>query len=217
MKNLLKKELKLATSPLAWFFLAASLLTFVPGYPILLGAFFVCMGISQSFQAANLANDVLYTALLPVRKADTVAAKYISSCFFELVSFCLCAVFTVIRMTLMSGSPVYQKNALMNATPVFLAGLLLIFTLFNLIFLGGFFKTAYKTGRPFLIFIIVTMLFTGAAESLHFFPGMSWLNDPAGSRMGVQLAALAAAAVIYAALTLISEKRSEKRFEALDL
>ena len=89
MKNLLKKELKLATSPLAWFFLAASLLTFVPGYPILLGAFFVCMGIYQSFQAANLANDVLYTALLPVRKADTVAAKYISSCFFELVSFCL--------------------------------------------------------------------------------------------------------------------------------
>ena len=217
MKNLLKKELKLATSPLAWFFLLASLLIFVPGYPILLGGFFLCMGIFQSFQAANLANDVLYTALLPVRKADTVAAKYISACFFELLMFCLCAVFTAIRMTMMSGSEVYKKNALMNATPVFLAFLLIIFALFNVIFLGGFFKTAYKTGRPFVIFIVVTMLFVGLAESLHFFPGLKWLNDPAGSRLGLQFAVLAAAAVICAAATLISEKRSEKVFEAIDL
>ena len=42
MKNLLKKELKLAASPLTWLFLVAAFMTMIPGYPILVGAFFVC-------------------------------------------------------------------------------------------------------------------------------------------------------------------------------
>ena len=50
MKNLLIKEVRLAASPLAFFFLAAAFMTMLPGYPILMGAFFICMGIFHSFQ-----------------------------------------------------------------------------------------------------------------------------------------------------------------------
>ena len=217
MKNLLKKELRLATSPLAWLFLIFSVMTFIPGYPILMGCFFVCLGLFQSFQNARESNDILYTVLLPVRKADAVKAKYISVCFFEILALLLMAVFTAVRMTVLSGSPVYASNVMMSANPVFLAFALIIFALFNLLFVGGFFKTAYKTGRPFVIFIIAAMIAIGIGESLHHFPSLGFLNAPGGERMGLQWACLAAAAVIYAAVTFLSEKSSERRFERIDM
>ena len=217
MKNLLRKELKLATSPITWFFLAFTFMTFLPGYPILIGSFFVCQGLFQSFQLAREANDTIYTALLPVRKTDYVAAKYLVVCFFELIAFCLMFVFTMIRMTVLSGGMPYVKNALMNATPVFLAFVLIIFLLFNLIFVGGFFRTAYKAGKPYIIFIAVTLVVVFAAEVLHHLPGLAFLNDPAGARLPLQWGILGAAAALYAAGTLISERISEKRFERIDL
>ena len=217
MKNLLNKELKLATSPLAWLFLLFSLMTFIPGYPILLGSFFVCLGLFHSFQNAGEANDILYTALLPVRKADAVKAKYVSVCFFELVAFLLMVIFTVVRMTVMSDSPVYGSNVMMNATPLYLAFALIIFALFNLIFLGGFFMTAYKIGKPFIVFIVVTMIIIAVGESIHHIPGLEFFNVPSGERMGIQLAVLAAGAVVYAVVTFLSEKRSEHNFERIDL
>ena len=50
MKSLLMKEFKLAASPLAYIFLAGALMTLLPGYPILMGAFFICFGVFHSFQ-----------------------------------------------------------------------------------------------------------------------------------------------------------------------
>ena len=41
MKHLIVKELKMATPLLTYLFLGFTLMTFIPGYPILCGAFFV--------------------------------------------------------------------------------------------------------------------------------------------------------------------------------
>ena len=158
MTNLLTKEFKLCASPLSWIFLAAAGMTLLPGYPILMGAFFVCFGIFHSFQSGREANDVLYTVLLPVRKEDFVRAKFAFTCFIQLLGFVLMAVLTALRMTVLAGGKAYESNALMNATPLFLAFALLIFTAFNCLFLDGFFRTAYKLGIPFLCFGIATLV-----------------------------------------------------------
>ena len=68
MKNLLVKELKLSALPLSYFFILFGAMAMIPGYPILVGAFFVCLGIYQSFQNGRENNDILYTVLLPVKK-----------------------------------------------------------------------------------------------------------------------------------------------------
>ena len=60
MKNLLYKELKLASLGLTYLFILFGFMTLIPGYPILLGAFFVCLGIFQSFRTARENNDILY-------------------------------------------------------------------------------------------------------------------------------------------------------------
>ena len=117
MKPLLKKELFLAASPLSYIFLAASFMTMLPGYPILVGAFFICFGIFHSFQATRETNDTLFTVLLPVRKRDIVAAKFAFTCLIQMTGFAVCCVLTAIRMTALSDSAPYVENALMNATP----------------------------------------------------------------------------------------------------
>ena len=97
-----------------------------PGYPILVGSFFVCLGLFQSFQTAREANDLTYTALLPVEKRDVVRAKYAFCCFIEICYFTLTGAVTLIRMTLLSNAAVYRNNVLMNANLVYLAFVLLI-------------------------------------------------------------------------------------------
>lgn len=217
MKKLLIKEIRLAASPLSFFFIAFSLMAFVPGYPILLSAFFICFGIFHSYQSARENNDILYTVLLPVKKTDAVKAKFCFTVFIQMISFILSFIFSVIRMTALKGSAVYVHNVLMNANQTYLSWTLIIFTLFNFFFLTGFFKTAYKFTRPFLTFCITAFLAVCAAESLHHFPRLRFLNDTAAMQNGKMWLILAAAMLIYIAGTFYACKISIARFETVDM
>lgn len=217
MKNLLYKELRLATPPLTFLFLGFTAMTFIPGYPILCGAFFVCFGIFQSYQNSRTDNDILYTVLLPVKKSDAVKAKYAAAVTVELIAFCLFTAFTCARMMWLSDSSIYKTNALMGANPVFLAFVLLIFTAFNVVFVGGFFRTAYHYGKPFIAFLIVTFALIGLAETLHHLPGLGWLNGLDLSCAGKQLPVLLAAAAVYSFATAYACRAAQKRFKKIDL
>lgn len=217
MKNMIYKEYKLATLPLTFIFLLFSLMTFIPGYPILCGVFFICLGMFQSWQRAREDSDILYSVLLPVKKSDVVKAKYCAAVLLQLVSFVLCAVFTLARMLFLADAPVYKTNFMMTANFVYLAFVLLIFSAFNVIFIGGFFKTAYALGKPFVVFIITNFAIIAIAETLHHIPKLNWLNTADFGFAGRQLAVLAAAFVVYTAATYFSCKNSQKRFENTDL
>lgn len=217
MKNLISKEFQLATPLLTFLFLGFAAMAFIPGYPILCGAFFVCFGIFQSYQFAREDNDILYTVLLPVKKTDAVKSKYAAAVVLQIVAFVFMSVFTGIRMVFLSDAAAYRNNVLMGANPVFLAFVLLIFLSFNVVFIGGFFKTAYRFGKPFVCFVIVNFTIITIAEALHHFPGLEWLNTLDFHHMDRQLPVLLAAALLYAAGTMISCKISQKRFEKIDL
>lgn len=217
MKNLIGKEFKLATPLLTVLFLAFSLMTFIPGYPILCGAFFVCLGIFQSYQLGREDHDILYSVLLPVKKSDVVKGKYAAAVILQMAAFVLCVLCTGIRMTFLSDAGVYTANALMGANPVFLSFVLLIFAAFNVIFIGGFFRTAYKIGKPFIAFIVVNFVIIGMGETLHHLPGLAWLNILDFSCIGRQLWILLAAAVIYAGATAAACSAAQAKFEKLDL
>ena len=87
MNKLLKKELRLTAAPITYFFLAFALMTLIPGYPILVGGFFITLGIFYTFQMARESNDILYTALLPCKKQDVVRAKYTFCVLIELLGW----------------------------------------------------------------------------------------------------------------------------------
>lgn len=68
MLKLLAKELKLTASILSYVFIVFALMAFLPGYPILVGTFFCCLGIFQTFQAAREANDTLIRRFYRLQK-----------------------------------------------------------------------------------------------------------------------------------------------------
>lgn len=217
MKNLLIKEIKLSASLLTYFFILFSIMAFIPGYPILVGAFFVCFGIFQSYQAGRENNDILYTVLLPVEKTDAVEAKFIFSVFIQMVSFALFLIFTLIRMILLKEAGPYVNNAMMNANQVFLAYVLIIFALFNWVFIKGYFKTAYTFGKPFIKFIVYGFIVITIAEAMHHFPNLGFLNatDTIGDvRLWIMLIV---AFVIYVVVTLLSCRKSKTLFDKVDM
>ncbi len=217
MKNLLIKEFKLATPLITYLFLGFALITFIPGYPILCGAFFVCLGIFQGYQINKDSNDIMYSVLLPVSKREVVKAKYLAVVILQMAAVVLCTIFTLIRMTAFSDTVIYVNNALMAANFVYLAFVLLIFAGFNVIFLGGFFKTAYGIGKPFLKFIVVNFTIILAAEALHYMPGFEWMNALDFRFMTTQVISLVGAFVLYVGLTAVSCRKSCQRFQRIDL
>ncbi|MBQ6594709.1 MAG: ABC-2 transporter permease [Clostridia bacterium] len=217
MRDILLKEIRLSASPLAFLFTAFGLMFFVPGYPILCGAFFVTLGLFHSFQAAREGNDIVFSALLPIAKRDVVKGRYLFVCLIEGCGMLLMAIASAVRMTALADSAVYRANALMTANPFALGMACVIFGMFNMIFVGGFFKTAYKLGRPFVTYIVVAFLTIGIAEALHHFEALASLNAFGREHLGLQAATLTAGLMAFALLTLLSYNRACYHFERTDL
>ena len=217
MRNLLIKELKLSASVLSYIFIVFGLMFFIPGYPILCGAFFSCLGIFYSFQAAREANDLVFSALLPVSKKDVARGKIYFACIIELCTFALMTAVTLIRMTALADAPAYRENALMNANPFALGMALVIFGLFNLVFIAGFFKTSYKFAKPFVTFTVIGFTIITVAEILHHIPGLEALNAFGFDELPLQLGLLAAGVAWYIGLTALAIKSSTSSFEKIDL
>ena len=217
MRNVFLKELRLSASPLSYLFILFGLMFFLPGYPILCGVFFVTLGIFYSFQSAREANDIVFSALLPIAKKDVVKGKFLFVCFIEGCALLLMTISTAVRMTVLAESAVYRSNALMNANPFALGVAFFLFGLFNLIFVGGFFKTAYRFARPFVTYIVAAFLTVGAAEALHHFPGLEALNAFGTEHIALQGILLLAGAALFLLMTLLSCRRACRDFEKIDL
>ncbi|HBL41489.1 MAG TPA: ABC transporter [Ruminococcaceae bacterium] len=217
MRNILLKEVNLSASKLTFVFILFGFMFLLPGYPILCGVFFVTLGIFQSFQNARETNDILFSALLPIAKRDVVKGKYLFVCIIELCALVIMGLAVLLRMTLLCDAAVYVKNAMMNAN-FFALGLAFFgFGLFNALFVGGFFKTAYQFGRPFLYYGFLLFITIGIGEALHHFPALSFLNAFGTDSVQIQSALLLSGIVSYVLLTVVSCKKSCRRFERIDL
>ena len=217
LHKLLLKEIKLSSSILAYLFILFGLMFFIPGYPILCAAFFVTLGLFQSFQYAREANDTVFSILLPIARKDVVKGRYLFVCLIEAAAFLLMTAVTLLRMTVFKGSPVYFHNPLMNANLFALGGTLVIFGVFNAVFVGGFFRTAYDIGKPFIVHIVITFVLIGIFETLHHIPGLEMLNAFGTERIFMQVMLLAGSMMFFLILTSVSYKKACSDFDKIDL
>ncbi len=217
MRNILRKEMRLSASALTYLFVLFSFMFLLPGYPVLCGAFFVSLGLFQSFQSAREANDILFSALLPIAKKDVVKGKYLFVCMIEGFAVLLMALCVVFRMTVFSKADFYRTNALMNANLFALGIACVIFGLFNWVFLGGFFKTAYKFARPFVLFVISAFLVIFVAEAMHHVPGLEVVNAFGTEGLSVQILLLISGMIIFFFMTVLSYKKACRSFEQINL
>ena len=217
MNNILRKEMTLSASPLTYLFIAFGLMFLIPGYPILYGVFFVSLGIYKSFQSAREANDIVFSVLLPVAKKDVVKGKFQFVCLIEFCSLALMTCVTLIRMTIWKDAAVYRSNAMMNANFFALGMAFVLFGCFNLVFVGGFFKTAYKFGKPFIVNMIVAFVLIGISEALHHIPSLMAVNAFGFEHFGLQCSLLIFGIILYMLMTTWSYQRSCRNFERTDL
>ena len=216
MKNLFYKEMKLSANPLTYWFIIFSAMTMIPRYPILVGSFFICLGIFHTYQQIREYDDVTYTVMLPVKKRDIVTAKYLFVLFIELTAFILCTLLTIIRMKILGTAVPYSTNQLMNANMAYLGYTMIVFAVFNSIFLAGFFKTTYKIGKPFFIFCVVSFIIIIMGEILHHIPDLESLNNPSNLSMP-QVVIFAIGIVVFMLCTWLSYQKAVKDFEGIDL
>ena len=207
------KEIRLSSHPLSFVFLLFSILFLVPDYPVLCAPFFVTLGLFQSFQKTRENGDILFSVLLPVPKRDCVRGKYLFVCLIEMGAFVLMAAVSVVRAVFLRDSEVYLSNPMMNANGFALALSLLIFALFNSVFVSGFFRTAYGLGLPFLRYSVSVFLVVSLGETIHHLPYCLWIDDYSER----QFILLAAGCILYTVITVLSYRGSVRRFERLDL
>ena len=208
--------MKLTANPLSYWFIVFSAMTMIPRYPILVGSFFICLGIFYTYQQVREYDDITYTVMLPVKKQDVVTAKYLFVLFIECIAFILCLFLTIMRMRFLGDAAPYVTNQLMNANATYLGYIMLVFATFNSIFLAGFFKTTYKIGKPFILFCAVATVIIFMGEILHHIPGLESLND--SSNLNVpQIVILLFGVAMFKLCTWFSYQKAIKDFERIDL
>lgn len=215
MGALLKKELKLVLHPTNFIFLALSGLILVPNYPYFVTFFYTALGIFMMTQTARENKDIAYMMTLPVRKRDTVKARFALVMLIELAQILACIPFMLIR-----SRYAQINNAVgFEANIGFLGVALIMLGVFHLVFLAGFYKTGYKVGLPFIWTSVAFFVMIALAEiALRVIPYLRDTCDSMAAAMQVkQIPLLIFGLVVYLLLTWLAYQISVKRFEALDL
>jgi hypothetical protein len=213
MFNLLYKELRLAAHPNLFAFTLLGVLVIVPAYPYGMVFIFGCLAPYITFMYGRETNDIYYTALLPVRKRDIVKSKFMLVMLTQMAQLLISLPFAFLRVHVLSDGNV----AGIEANVAFYGFGLLIYAIFNAIFLTQFFKTAFKSGKAFLLAIIPSTLVMVAMEALSHIPGIEWIDGVAPETMLRQLPFLIAGIVVYSIAIAVAFRVSVKRFEQVDL
>ena len=215
MKNLLYKEFKLSVQPLTYLFLATAAMLLIPSYPYEVAFFYQTMGIFFIFMLGNTNNDLFFTALLPVRKRDTVRARFITVIILELLQMVASIPFALLKSRL----NIAPNMAGVEANLALFGVAFVMYGVFNLIFLPMFYKTGYKAGMPFLVSGLVMGLVVVVTEvAINLVPGWNVaLDSIKPAYLPQRLLAMAGGLMIFVVLTLLAYKLSVRRFERLDL
>lgn len=213
MFNLLYKELSLAAHPNLYVFTLFGVFVLIPSYPYGVMFLFGCLGPYITFLYGRETNDIYYTALLPVKKRDVVKSKCLLLVVAQIAQLLISLPFAFLRVPLLpGGNPVG-----IEANVAFYGFGLIVYALFNLIFLPVFFKTAYKVGKAFILAVIPASLGIAVMEVLVHLPGLNWLDSIEPAVMMRQLPILISGIVLYGLGILAAYHISARRFAAVDL
>lgn len=230
MKALLYKDFKLCLHPTIFIYLAMVLMLFIPNYMYLVPCFFLCNAVFFIFQQSRENGDAMYTAMLPVSKALTVKARVWFVVIFELIDLLLLAGMCALSLVAMENANAAGTDHSLSL----LAFALVVFAVFNLTFLPGFYKTGYKAGGAFIkasiavwlmIFLIeglmiASRILSDQSINVGFFRFLSENVDcmpKTAEAWTVQAILFGVGAVIYVCCTLLATRLSIKRYEKVSV
>lgn len=217
MKALLYKELKLALHPTTYLFMAIGAMLMIPSYPYYVAFVYTCLGIFFIFLNARENKDVFYTVSLPVRKSDAVRSRVATVAVIELLQLLIGVPFAIIGARINPNPTGNQAGIEANAA--FFGLVLIMYAVFNAIYLPAFFKTAQKVGMPLVFASIALTIYVVAAEVVvQMVPILKTHLDTHDPAMAVyQVPLLIAGMLIFAVSLWLTCRRSVANFEKVDL
>ena len=218
MKNLLYKEFKLATHPTCYIFMLFGLMLLIPSYPYYVAFFYTCLGTFFVFMIGRENKDTFFTVLLPIAKRDAVKARILLVASFQLGTVLLSVPWAFIGV-MINPNPETGNAAGIESNVAFYGLVLIMFSVFNAIYIPKFYKTAYKAGAPFIVASVAMGLFIGVAEALVAIPSpiKDYLDTTEVSKQLLQLPVLFAGILIWLVTLVLVFKKSAKNFEKVDL
>ena len=232
--NLLKKEITLGNSAqtLIWFICAIGM-NFIPSYPVYVGPCYITLAIMMTFALNQSSHDILYTVLLPVRKIDTVKARFLYCGLLEVIVLLASLLIAILKHKL--NFP--QNKAGIDLTIAYFGLQMIVFAVFNFIFLGNVYKDPLKPGLRYLIAAIMYFVIYAICELplwtyFHFrslladgqidrLPVLAeiglMLNATEGSYLTKQCIVLLAGLLIFAGSWWFTFRHAARQFENYDM
>lgn len=211
--RLLYKEIRLTAHPTSVVFAFLGCLVLVPAYPYSVIFLFGCLAPYLTFLNARETNDAFYTAVLPVTKEESVRGKCLLAAAVQLFQLLFSVPFAFLRNALeTANNPVG-----LDAAPAWYGLGLMVYGVFDLVFLPTFYQSGYKAGKAFILAsvpLVILMLGTEAAGHL---PALSWMDSYRPENLWKQLTVLIAGMVIYAVFLSMAYKLSVKHYYKVDL
>lgn len=214
MKTLLYKQLRLACHPMTPVFCLSGIMLLIPNYPYSVAFFYVTLGLFFTFLNMREQKDIYYSALLPLRKRDTVRAAVAFTVFVELLSVVITALFCLLSAKLQPG----KDNAVgMDANLMLLGAGFVLYGVFNLVFFVCLYRSGYKVGAAYLKANLALWPMMLLAEALTHFPSLMWLNRVDTQANLRQIPILLFGIAVFAVLTMLAYRRSARLYERVDL
>ncbi|MBA4383862.1 MAG: hypothetical protein C0410_03940 [Anaerolinea sp.] len=217
MKALLYKEFKLALHPTTYLFMAIGAMLMIPSYPYYVAFVYTCLGIFFIFLNARENKDIFYTVSLPIRKSDAVKSRVITVAIIELLQLAIGIPFAIIGARI-NPNPTGNLAGI-EANMAFFGLVLIMYAIFNSIYLPGFYKTAQKIGGPLVIASIAITVYVVAVEvAVQMIPFLKTHLDTSNPAMGMyQLPVLIAGVLIFGLSLWLTYRSSAVNFEKVDL
>lgn len=214
MKTLLYKQLRLACHPMTPVFCLSGIMLLIPNYPYSVAFFYVTLGLFFTFLNMREQKDIYYSALLPLRKRDTVRAAVAFTVLVELLSVVITALFCLLSAKLQPG----KDNAVgMDANLMLLGAGFVLYGVFNLVFFICLYRSGYKVGAAYLKANLALWPMMLLAEALPHFPSLMWLNRVDTQANLRQIPILLFGIAVFAVLTILTYRRSARLYERVDL
>lgn len=215
MRNLLRKELRLALHPAAVLFLGLSAMMLIPNYPLTVTFFYPCLGVFFICLSGRENRDVYYTALLPIEKRQVVRARVLLVGLLQGAQALLCVPFLFLRDLYPPQGNVVGLDANLALLGVGLTQM----GLFDLVFFPRYYKDPNKVGAPFLLGTAALFVWAVFWEvSAHVIPFVrDRLDTPLFHCLPEKAVFLACCAALFAAALALASRLGQRRFERRDL
>ena len=211
--KLLAKELRLTLHPSSAVFAFLGCLVMVPAYPYSVIFMFGCLAPYITFVNARETNDFFYTAALPVTKRESVGGKCLLVASLQLFQLLFSVPFVLLRgMLQIPNNPVG-----IDATLAWYGFGLILYGIFDLVFLTGFYKSGYKVGKAFLVASVPMVLLMAGMEAIPRIPVLSWLDSTQKEYLIGQLPILLLGLACFCICLMLAYRISANRFEKVNL